>query len=185
MKRKWRKWVALILCMGMLSGSSILTYADEPAMAESQSAAEENTEQTAASETEEMDAALEVSEENEEVQSEAEQTGESQTADTSSGDQSGADAGMSMAAKEVYSIDENGNVYLLEEDNGGVVEESSARRYARAASEKIVNFRANASGQTVSDITEYTEYNTGESGYVYGRSGADAAYLGEVNGKVL
>ena len=184
MKRKWRKWVALILCMGMLSGSSILTYADEPAMAESQSAAEENTEQTAASETEEMDAALEVSEENEEVQSEAEQTGESQTADTSSGDQSGADAGMSMAAKEVYSIDENGNVYLLEEDNGGVVEESSARRYARAASEKIVNFRANASGQTVSDITEYTEYNTGESGYVYGRSGADAAYLGEVNGKV-
>ena len=61
-----------------------------------------------------------------------------------------------MAAKEVYSIDENGNVYLLEEDNGGVVEESSARRYARAASEKIVNFRANASGQTVSDITEYT-----------------------------
>ncbi len=184
MKRKWRKWVALILCMGMLSGSSILTYADEPAMAESQSAAEENTEGTAASETEEMDAALEVSEENEEVQSEAEQTGESQTADTSSGDQSGADAGMSMAAKEVYSIDENGNVYLLEEDNGGVVEESSARRYARAASEKIVNFRANASGQTVSDITEYTEYNTGESGYVYGRSGADAAYLGEVNGKV-
>lgn len=184
MKRKWRKWVALILCMGMLSGSSILTYADEPAMAESQSAAEENTEQTAASETEEMDAASEVSEENEEVQSEAEQTGESQTADTSSGDQSGADAGMSMAAKEVYSIDENGNVYLLEEDNGGVVEESSARRYARAASEKIVNFRANASGQTVSDITEYTEYNTGESGYVYGRSGADAAYLGEVNGKV-
>ena len=184
MKRKWRKWVALILCMGMLSGSSILTYADEPAMAESQSAAEENTEQAATSETEEMDAALEVSEENEEVQSEAEQTGESQTADTSSGDQSGADAGMSMAAKEVYSIDENGNVYLLEEDNGGVVEESSARRYARAASEKIVNFRANASGQTVTDITEYTEYNTGESGYVYGRSGADAAYLGEVNGKV-
>ena len=76
MKRKWRKWVALILCMGMLSGSSILTYADEPAMAESQSAAEENTEGTAASETEEMDAASEVSEENEEVQSEAEQTGE-------------------------------------------------------------------------------------------------------------
>lgn len=184
MKRKWRKWVALILCMGMLSGSSILTYADEPAVAESQSAAEENTEGTAASETEEMDAASEVSEENEEVQSEAEQTGEGQTADTSSGAQSGADAGMSMAAKEVYSIDENGNVYLLEEDNGGVVEESSARRYARAASEKIVNFRANASGQTVSDITEYTEYNTGESGYVYGRSGADAAYLGEVNGKV-
>ena len=184
MKRKWRQWVALILCMGMLSGSSILTYADEPAMAESQSAAEENTEGTAASETEEMDAASEVSEENEEVQSEAEQPGEGQTADTSSGDQSGADAGMSMAAKEVYSIDENGNVYLLEEDNGGVVEESSARRYARAASEKIVNFRANASGQTVSDITEYTEYNTGESGYVYGRSGADAAYLGEENGKV-
>ena len=153
-------------------------------MAESQSAAEENTEGTAASETEEMDAASEVSEENEEVQSEAEQPGEGQTADTSSGDQSGADAGMSMAAKEVYSIDENGNVYLLEEDNGGVVEESSARRYARAASEKIVNFRANASGQTVSDITEYTEYNTGESGYVYGRSGADAAYLGEENGKV-
>ena len=67
---------------------------------------------------------------------------------------------------------------------GELVEESSARRYARAASEKIVNFRANASGQTVTDITEYTEYNTGESGYVYGRSGADAAYLGEVNGKV-
>ena len=152
-------------------------------MAESQSAAEENTEGTAASETEEMDAASEVSEENEEVQSEAEQTGEGQTADTSSGAQSGADAGMSMAAKEVYSIDENGNVYLLEEDNGEC-RGKQREKICRAASEKIVNFRANASGQTVSDITEYTEYNTGESGYVYGRSGADAAYLGEVNGKV-
>ena len=91
---------------------------------------------------------------------------------------------MSTQDEEIYSIDENGNVFLLGEDNGGVVDESTASKKSRTVSEKIVNFRANANGQGVTDTTSYTEYYTGEQGYLYGRSGADAAYLGEEDGKI-
>lgn len=123
MRGKWRRWAALILFAGMLSGTSVLARAEE-------------------------------------------------------------EGEISAQSEEVYSIDENGNVFLLEEDNGGVVEGNTGMKNSRAVSEKIVNFRANANGQAVTDTTSYTEYYTGEQGYLYGRSGADAAYLGEENGKV-
>ena len=125
MKKIWGKTIAAVLCISMLAGSGVTSYADEAAVPPDSSVQEQ----------------------------------------------------------EVYSIDESGNIYLLEEDNGGVVEEDG-RQMSRAASDKIVNFRANANGQTVTDTTAYTEYRTGESGYLYGRSGADGAYLGEENGKV-
>lgn len=123
MRGKWRRWAALILFAGILSGTSVLARAEEEGETSAQS-------------------------------------------------------------EEVYSIDENGNVFLLEEDNGGVVEENTGMKNSRAVSEKVVNFRADANGQAVTDTTSYTEYYTGEQGYLYGRSGADAAYLGEENGKV-
>ena len=131
MRKQWRRWTALILFAGMLSGSSILSSA-------------EGTAETVGGQTPEI----------------------------------------SVRNEETYSIDENGNIFLLEEDNGGVVDESAASKKSRAVSEKIVNLRANANGQEVTDTTSYTEYYTGEQGYLYGRSGADAAYLGEENGKV-
>ena len=83
----------------------------------------------------------------------------------------------------VISVDENGNVFSIDDDNGGVVQDEIAT-YARTASPKIVNFRANQAGNAVNDVTTYTEYKTGASGYLYGKSGADAAYLGEENGKI-
>ncbi|MBM6948827.1 glucosaminidase domain-containing protein [Mordavella massiliensis] len=106
------------------------------------------------------------------------------TAATAYADEPGIPTDASVQEQDVYSIDENGNIFLLEEDNGGVVEEDAALRKGRSAQDKIVNFRANANGQAVLDTTPYTEYYTGEAGYIYGRSGADAAYLGEENGKV-
>ena len=87
---------------------------------------------------------------------------------TSYADEAAVPPDSSVQEQEVYSIDESGNIYLLEEDNGGVVEEDG-RQMSRAASDKIVNFRANANGQTVTDTTAYTEYRTGESGYLYGK----------------
>lgn len=173
MKTKWRRWVAFILCMGMLSGSTILSHADEPETTENEIVTGEASGERPAGEIETGDAQEAASEEN--------QTETTETAQPNI--ESEPVPEVPMENEEIYSIDENGNVFLLEEDNGGVVEEGAAR-YARAASEKIVNFRANANGQTVSTTTSYTEYYTGEAGYVYGRSGADAAYLGEENGKV-
>ena len=42
----------------------------------------------------------------------------------------------------VISVDENGKVFSIDDDNGGVVQDEIAT-YARTASPKIVNFRAN------------------------------------------
>lgn len=83
--------------------------------------------------------------------------------------------------KEVLGVDENGNVFQVEEESDGVVD---SPQMLSGAGTQIVNFRANASGTTVSDITTYEEYGTGNSGYTYGKAGADAAYLGTENGKV-
>lgn len=158
MKRKWKSWVALFLCMGMLMGSSMLSYADEPAVTENEMLTDTD---------------------------DGEESGEEETTDTEpSADGAEMIPEVSMEDEEIYSIDEGGNIFLLEEDNGGVIEEDGMEKYARSASEKIVNFRADSKGQEVSTTTSYTEYQTGEAGYVYGRSGADAAYLGEENGKV-
>ena len=84
--------------------------------------------------------------------------------------------------KEVMSVDENGNVFQVEETSDGVVD--SPEMQSRAAGTQVVNFRADASGTTVTDVTTYEEYGTGMSGYTYGKAGADAAYLGTENGKV-
>lgn len=85
--------------------------------------------------------------------------------------------------RDVVSVDENGNVFTVDDENDGVIHDDIAT-YARTASVKVVNFRANQAGTAVTGVTTYTEYGTGVSGYVYGKSGADAAYLGEVNGKI-
>lgn len=83
---------------------------------------------------------------------------------------------------EVMGVDENGNVFAVEPETDGVVQEPEISPLAEAT--KIVNFRATASGTAVTGITEYKEYITGADGYTYGGTGADAAYLGTENGKV-
>ena len=91
---------------------------------------------------------------------------------------------------EIYRVDENGNTSLIEDSSSDTAlpaddEEDSDDR-ARSTSVKIVNFRANKKGEAVSSsqVTEYTEYKTGASGYICGAVGADGAYLGTSNGKV-
>lgn len=88
----------------------------------------------------------------------------------------------SMEGVEIRSMDEEGNVFVVENQGDGVVQEGKAR--AASSSTKIVNFRADSSGNSVTSTTEYEEYGTGAIGYTYGGSGADAAYLGTENGKV-
>lgn len=85
--------------------------------------------------------------------------------------------------RDVVSVDEKGNVFTVDDENDGVIHDE-IETYARTPSVKVVNFRANQAGNAVRGVTTYTEYGTGASGYVYGKSGADAAYLGEENGKV-
>ena len=84
----------------------------------------------------------------------------------------------SFATEEtITAMDESGNVYLVQSESGRV--ENTISLYQRTVSPKIVNF--NVRGNSV---TEYTECGTGNSGYTNGMYGADAAYLGEENGKV-
>lgn len=83
----------------------------------------------------------------------------------------------------VTTMDENGNVYEVIAEDGDAsdiaVPFGIATFAARSMSGKIVNFNTKGSG-----LTYYTEYGTGTAGYTCGAYGADAAYLGEEDGKV-
>ena len=80
--------------------------------------------------------------------------------------------------EELTGMDLDGNVYVLEDENG-IVEEQEAG-LERSAGTLIVNF--NTKG--FSKVTNYTEAGTGTEGYTCGAYGADAAYLGSSGGKV-
>lgn len=78
----------------------------------------------------------------------------------------------------VTTVDENGNVSEGNTESG-LVEEDKDALYTKSGEGKLVNFNTRGSA-----VTNYTEYGTGISGYTNGAYGADAAYLGTVNGKV-
>lgn len=80
--------------------------------------------------------------------------------------------------EEVTGMDEEGNIYEVD-DSEGTVEQPKLRTFSRAANVQVVNFRTKGNA-----TTNYTEYGTGASGYTNGAYGADAAYLGTYNGKV-
>ncbi len=80
-------------------------------------------------------------------------------------------------------MDAEGNITYITEEVSPVVEEISMF-VGEGTSEKVVNFRSRRNGQTVTGITEYNEYKTGKREYLHGTYGADAAYLGESDGKV-
>lgn len=80
--------------------------------------------------------------------------------------------------EEVTGMDENGNIYEVD-DSEGTVQQPKMRLFSRAASVQVVNLRTKGNA-----TTEYTEYRTGVAGYTNGAYGADAAYLGTYNGKV-
>jgi len=80
----------------------------------------------------------------------------------------------------VYGMDENGNIYEVEDEPGNVPE-SEQNQKKRSTTAKVVNFHT----KSVSQNTLYYEYDTNVQGYTNGSYGADAAYLGEENGKVI
>lgn len=84
---------------------------------------------------------------------------------------------------EIPIMDRDGNITYVTEEVSPVVEEISTF-VGEGTSEKVVNFRSRKNGAVVSGLTYYTEYKTGKQEYIYGPSGADAAYLGESGGKV-
>lgn len=78
----------------------------------------------------------------------------------------------------VTQMDEEGNI-TEGEDGPRLVEESGITTFTEDDPVKVVNFRTKGNA-----TTEYTEAGTGRNGYTNGAYGADAAYLGESDGKV-
>ena len=76
-------------------------------------------------------------------------------------------------------VDENGNVKEVEVRDGTTSEtyNPNARTVSTA---NMVNFNCSAADSVIT----YTDYNTGQSGYLSKASAADAAFLGYENGKV-
>ena len=88
----------------------------------------------------------------------------------------------SQRLEEVTAMDEEGNIYEIDETDGTVAEEEADGTImfrSRSAELKVVNF--NTKGNAT---TDYTDSN-GKSGYTNGAYGADAAYLGTTSdGKI-
>lgn len=87
---------------------------------------------------------------------------------------------------DIIQVDEYGNATIVDPSQieSGVVDVPMVARYSDSA--RVVNFRADAEGEAIPTNTyvSYTEYKSGNSGYINGIGGADAAYLGTENGKV-
>lgn len=170
MKNKMKKILAGILCLSMILGSSGMVYAEE---AQNQEVAAQEAETSEETEMVEDEVAEQTTQETDEIE-----VGRvSDQIVTMDGERENPD---------LYGMDENGNVYQMTEDEIAAFPVEDTESKGRASSVKIVNFRATQNGDTVStsSTTEYTEYETGLSGYICGAYGADAAYLGTVNGKV-
>ena len=82
------------------------------------------------------------------------------------------------AQEHITGIDEEGNVYEIEDTEPGEILGQNPLTLAEGG--QLVNFRT----KTISENTYYTDAVTGGDGYTNGQYGADAAYLGMENGKV-
>lgn len=80
-------------------------------------------------------------------------------------------------------MDENGNFHVIPETEAirvMTIDVMEPRIANYTVGDYFVNFRTKSNY----DITKYVEAGTGNEGYVCGKYGADAIYLGEVNGQV-
>ncbi|MDO4473072.1 MAG: glucosaminidase domain-containing protein [Eubacteriales bacterium] len=174
MKKNMKRTIALMMCLCLVMGSSHIVYAEE--MTEQQSDEASVISDLNENETEETDA----SESNQTEDDGSEQTSEDTVRKFVTMDGT-------RETEELYGINEDGSMYLMEEDEDAAIDiGSEGKQRVYASDVKIVNFRADANGSSVSSTstTEYTEYGTGAAGYVCGAYGADAAYLGTSGGKV-
>ena len=169
MKSK-KGFIACICIMSMILSGISVSAANDAATEEGQSMESSQTDQNQQQMNDEAD--QEINQEIDGTQEQSELTENPDTPENITGERT------------VVSVDENGNVFDVEEETDGVVKEDLSNK-ARAAATYIVNFRANAAGASVgNNTTEYKEYSTNAVGYCYGGAGADAAYLGTENGKV-
>ncbi len=103
-------------------------------------------------------------------------------AEDMSGEQTSAGSGLEdenpQRLQEVTAMDEEGNIFEVDEEGGELADEG-IEPYSRGISVKVVNFRTKGNA-----VTDYTEYYTGQAGYTNGAFGADAAYLGTNGSKV-
>lgn len=76
-------------------------------------------------------------------------------------------------------VDENGNIKTVDVYDGTTGEEYNPN-LRRVTTANMVNFNCNKAGTT----TNFTDYYTGQSGYLSKASAADAAFLGYENDKV-
>ena len=80
---------------------------------------------------------------------------------------------------ELQVMDEDGNISYIVDDVDPYVEEGEAVSFFSVAPQsKVVNLRMD------NKVLNYKQVVTGKAGYLYGYSGADAAFLSEENGKV-
>ncbi len=86
----------------------------------------------------------------------------------------------SQRMENALGIDEDGNYFEIGDEAGIVGGETGDSSRTEKSTVKIVNF--NTKGNAV---TNYTEYETKNQGYTNGAYGADAAYLGKEDGKVI
>lgn len=182
MKKWFRSLLAVLICLCIISGSGSFAYAEEGQQEETQEQTEDS------GETEKIEeGSSEPEDETGNGRTPADETETPDAGQTADGMVTSMDG--VRETDELYGMDENGNLHLMPEDeNAAFPVEETARENAgaRAADVKIVNFRANSAGQSISSsvTTEFTEYQTGMAGYTCGAYGADAAYLGTENGKV-
>lgn len=77
----------------------------------------------------------------------------------------------------IIGMDEDGNLYEVPDE---IPEIEGISPRARITEALLVDFHTKSSSET----TSYTEYGTGNAGYLNGSCGADAVYLGQENGKI-
>lgn len=103
-------------------------------------------------------------------------------AEDMSGEQTSAGSGLEdenpQRLEEVTAMDEEGNIFEVDEE-GGELDDPGIAAFSRDISVKVVNFKTKGNA-----VTDYTECHTGTAGYTNGAYGADAAYLGTNDGKV-
>lgn len=82
----------------------------------------------------------------------------------------------------VYGMNENGELFEIDDEEGFVYDGvEGVKPQGRSNSVKVVNFKT----KSITQNTNYTEYETNATGYTNGSYGADAAYIGEEKGKVI
>lgn len=184
-------WVCLLLCIAQLaSGVNVLADPEidgskEETKVEQQAIIDVETKEVQTKEVqdsvvgegarEEQEPVTE--EETTEEQQEVADEEQSKTDDEEAGGDPAFTGENPNALDEITGMDEEGNIHAVVHEDGRVSDDTLK---TRSVEPKIVNFNI----KPKSEVTNYTEAVTGIAGYTSGAYGADAAYLGEENGKI-